>query len=167
MLKSELSYFTTSSKQLGVNSRSNSPWRVLLNFHCQVGATRKMVHRIRATAHFHIPTPKILTDVADTPKPQNHPQRRRVHLLWQGLVWSGKNTHFHHTKLGCSGGLRDGTATAPFLHRPKFSIKYTQFTVKSGLQTLTQFLWFKHYSRTRNLFQIFQGTEFEPVFCHN
>ena len=36
MLKSELSYLTTSPKQLGENSRSNSPWRVLLIFHCQV-----------------------------------------------------------------------------------------------------------------------------------
>ena len=32
------------------------------------GATRKMVNRIRATAHFHMPTPKILTDVADIPE---------------------------------------------------------------------------------------------------
>ena len=32
------------------------------------GATRKMVIRIRATAHFHMPTPKILADVADIPE---------------------------------------------------------------------------------------------------
>ena len=36
MLKSDLSYLTTSPKQLGENSKSNSPWRVLLNFRCQV-----------------------------------------------------------------------------------------------------------------------------------
>ena len=35
-VKSELSYLTTSPKQLGDNSRSTSPWRVLLNFHFQV-----------------------------------------------------------------------------------------------------------------------------------
>ena len=32
------------------------------------GATRKMVNRIRATAHFHKSTPKIVTDVADIPE---------------------------------------------------------------------------------------------------
>ena len=32
------------------------------------GATSKMVNRIRATAHFHMPTRKILTDVADIPE---------------------------------------------------------------------------------------------------
>ena len=32
------------------------------------GATRKMVNRIRATAHFHMATSKMLTDVADMPE---------------------------------------------------------------------------------------------------
>ena len=107
MLKSELSYLTTSP--LGENSRSNSSWRVLLISIAKCNQENGQPHP--SNDHFHLPTPKTLTDVADIPE-----SFKTNHGVEEFLYYDGRTT-------------------------PE--------------------------QETRNLFQIIQGTEFEPILCHN
>ena len=70
------------------------------------GATRKMVNRIRATAHFHMPTPKILTDVSDIPERLKITHGREEFLFFDsGSHYPERLLIFATPSNWCSGGL--------------------------------------------------------------
>ena len=141
----------TSRKQLRENSRSNSLWRVLLNFHCQVQLVKWSTtseqwrisicqgRKYRLTLVTYLRASKSTTV-----------EKSSCIMTVDHMIQKDYSLSPHHQTWVFWSTLRDCTATAPFLHHVMFSITYTQFTVNSRSQTYKQVLWFTHESRTRN-----------------
>ena len=85
MLKSEISDLMTDPKRLEDNFRSNTTRRVELPL---PGATRKMVSCIRATAHFDMPTRKVLNYVADIP------DSLKITHGWNEFLYYDSGSHY-------------------------------------------------------------------------
>ena len=146
------------------------PWRMLLNFHCQVQQENGQLHQSNGAF------PSANAKSTDWPcwhtwEPQNHPRRRRAPVLWQWIAWSRKTLLFHHTiKLGCSGQLWERVLRQHFfkitrcflsnIHNSRRSLAHNHLHNSSGLRTTPE-------QKTRNLFQKFQRTEFQPMLCLN
>ena len=131
-----------------------------------------MVSRIKARAHFHMPTPKILTDVADITESLKTTHGGEEFLYYDSGSHDPEKLLIFATPsyLGVLEESERWYCDGSFSTSP--DVFYQVYTIHGEVALTNTYIIPLVYAllpkqETRNLFQIIQGTEFEPILYHN
>ena len=108
------------------------PWRALLNCHCRVQPGKWSAASEQRHVSICQRQKYWLTLLTYLRASKSHTAEKSSCIMTvDRMIQKDYLILPHHQTSVFWRTLRDGTATAPFLHHPMFSIKYTQFTVKT------------------------------------